>query len=215
MELAAITAWLASARPFAQGVALYAQVGTNATYQRLFALGESDYSAQVLARELRAMVGEVKEEIAALANAAPPPEPPAAALPTPAPVVPNTPVGVGSPALAQVRAQLRAVRDERSQAHAQLTARNLGKKARYAVAARILELTDQEVKLKEAEAHVLAHGRLPGPVPTAEIDDAGVLRQRLTNLLSLRSKLKKRPDRADDLAAAEAEIILIRSKLHS
>ncbi|MFC7669292.1 hypothetical protein ACFQT0_19485 [Hymenobacter humi] len=70
------------------------------------------------------------------------------------------------------------------------------------------------MKLKEAEAHVLEHGRLPGPVASAEVTDAGELRQRLTNLLSKRSKLRKNPARADDLAAAEAEITLIRSKLN-
>ncbi|MDO7853160.1 hypothetical protein [Hymenobacter convexus] len=214
MELGKITAWLASEQRYASGAALYAQMGTNPTYLRLFALPETAFSRQALVRELRTLVGQVKDEIAVLDSPARPPEPPAAADPAPAPVVPSTPVGVGSPALAPVRDQLRAVRDERSHTHAQFTARNLGKKARYALAARILELTDQELKLKDAEAHVLAHGRLPGPVPTAEVSDTGVLRQRLANLCSLRSKLKKKPDRAEDLATAEAEITLIRSKLN-
>lgn len=210
METAAITTWLASAQPFAQGVTLYQKVGSSKTFLRLFKLGETNYSRGVLARELGHLVREVCEELPVLRTSSlPPTESPAVAA-----VVPSTlPPGVGSPALVQVRGQLRLVRDERSHAHAQLTAQNLGKKARYALASRILELTDQESELKAHEAHVLAHGRLPGPVPTAEVTDAGVLRQRLTNLLSQRSKLRKNPSRADDLASAEAEIILIRTKL--
>ena len=219
MKLSEITAWLASEQPFSQGAALYAQVGTNATYQRLFALPATDFSREVLQRELKALVRPAPPMGTPLASwyqAAPPAAPAPQPAPEPVPPTPNPlSQGGGSAALDQVRLQLRAVRDERSQLHAQLTAKNLGKKARYDIAARILALTDQEVKLKEAQVHVQAHGRLPGPVPTADITDAGVLRQRLTNLLSLRSKLKKRPDRADALASAEAEIILIRSKLKS
>lgn len=213
MELGAITAWLASEQPFAQGVALYAKVGTNATYLRLFALPATEYSRQALVRELGSLVHQVKESIAAVAGAVLPPEPLAPVKPAPAPVVPSTPVGVGTAALANVRAQLRAVRDERSHLHPQLTARNLGKTARYALAARILELTDKVMQLNEIEAHVLEHGRLPGPVPTEEVTDAGVLRQRLGNLMSRRSKLKKQPERAKDLLKVNGEIILIRSKL--
>ncbi|WP_201979337.1 hypothetical protein [Hymenobacter rubidus] len=206
MERGNITAWLASAQPYAQGAALYAQVGTNKTYLRLFALPETVHSRQALVRELRALVAGGRPEIAGPT----PPAPPAAAA---EPVAPTG--GPTSPILATVRQQLRAVRDERSQRHAQLTARNLGKRARYELAVRILALTDQEGKLKAAEAHVRQHGRLPGPVPTAEITDAGVLRQRLGNLVSQRTKLRKNPDRAADLAGAEAEITLIRSKLKS
>lgn len=209
MELGKITAWLQSEQPWAPGVALYAAVGPSATYKRLFALPATPYSQGVLVRELTALVGEVRQEIEALA---PPPEPPApAAVVSPSPDPLSR--GEGSAALDQVRGQLRAVRDQRSHLHPQLTAKNLGKAARLALSCTICDLTDQEVQLKDLEAHVLAHGRLPGPVPTAEITDAGVLRQRLGNLVSQRTKLRKNPARADDLAAAEAEITLIRAKL--
>jgi hypothetical protein len=211
MKLSEVSAWLASDRSFAAGAAIYAAVGRSKTYQRLFALGETPYSRQVLERELVALVREVKTEIDALS----PPLPPAAPetlAPAPEPVVPTG--GPASPALAGLRDQLKAVRDERSHLHPQLTAKNLGKTARYAVGARILDLTDEEIRLKALEAHVLEHGRLPGPVPTADITDTGVLRQRLGNLVSLRTKLRKKPARAADLAAAEEEIILIRSKLN-
>lgn len=208
MKLSDIMAWEAAGRPWPQGVALYAAAGPSATYKRLFALGETDYSRNVLWREMAAAVRTVEDEIRVW-RPGPAPEPPAAAL---EPVVPTG--GPDSPVVARLRTQLKAVRDERSHLHPQLTGKGVGVAGRLALAMRILELTDQEVKLKADEAHVLAHGRLPGRVPSAELADSGVLRQRLNNLLSLRSKLKKRPDRADDLAAAEDEITLIRSKLN-
>ena len=212
MELGKITAWLQSEQSYAQGAALYAQLGTNKTYLRLFALPATPYSQRVLVRELAALVGEVRQEIEALS----PPTPPMAPLPASEPVVPGPAISPETKAAIRVLYdQLRVVRDERSHLHPQLTAKNLGKHARQGIAARILDLTDEETRLKALFAHIEVHGRPPGPVPTAEITDAGVLRQRLTNLLSQRSKLRKNPDRADDLAAAEAEITLIRSKLNS
>ena len=117
------------------------------------------------------------------------------------------------PLLDQVRQQLKHVRDERSTTHAQLTAPNLGKKARYVLAERIATLTDQDVELQAAESHVLAHGRLPGPVATADVTEEGELRRRLLNLRSQRSRLSKLPERASDLAAVKADITLIESKL--
>ena len=219
MKLSDITAWLASNRDFKQGAALYAALGTNKTYVRLFALGATPYSQQVLGRELQALVGEEKLEIAS-PSPEPPPEPPAAAVPTPAPEPPKAslaaapvPAARAEQALADVSQQLRAVRDERSHLHPQLTAKNIGKKARGPLALRIVALTAEETRLKVLKAHVLQHGRLPGPVATAELSDAGELRQRLLNLRSRRSKLVGKPEKADKLAAVQAEIDLIQSKL--
>ena len=214
MKLPDIQAWLASAQDFKQGVALYAALGQNPVYQRLFTLGATDYSRRVLLRELSSLVepgrdtiAVVVHELAALvseinkgdevvAESVPPLVPPAA-----------------SQLLADVRQQLKAARDERSHVHPQLTAPNLGRKARLVLALRIVALTSQEVKLKALEAHVQQHGRLPGPVATAEVTDEAVLRQRLLNLRSRRSKLKGKPEQAEKLAAIEEEIALIQSKL--
>ncbi|MFC7669293.1 hypothetical protein ACFQT0_19490 [Hymenobacter humi] len=123
MELAAITAWLASARPFAQGVALYAQVGPSKTYQKLFSLGENDYSRKVLERELQDLVGEAQAEVVELKLPLPTPEPPATER-HPCRLVAHD----AAPALADVRRQLKAVRDERSHTHPHLTAPRAGKK---------------------------------------------------------------------------------------
>jgi hypothetical protein len=208
MNLPDVSAWLASDRDFKQGVALYAALGTSTTYQRLFSLGATDYSCSVLVRELSALVAMPVPE-AALAPVVGPAPPPAAA---PVPVVAPAPELLADVEgqLADLHAQLRAVRDERSHIHPQLTAKNVGKKARLGTALRIVELTGQEVKLKALEAHVRQHGRLPGPVATADVSDEAELRRRLLNLRSRRSKAKGQPEK---LAALEAEITLIQSKL--
>jgi hypothetical protein len=208
MNLPDVSTWLASDRDFKQGVALYAALGTSNTYQRLFGLGASDYSRQVLARELSALVAPAPAEVAPAVVPAPPLAVAPASVPAPAP--PEAPAN--PQLLADLHQQLRAVRDERSHIHPQLTAPNLGRKARLKHALRIVELTGQEVKLKAQEAHVRQHGRLPGPVATADVKEEAELRRRLLNLRSRRSKAKGQPEK---LAAIEAEITLIQSKLTS
>ncbi|MGI4867075.1 MAG: hypothetical protein ACRYFZ_24370 [Janthinobacterium lividum] len=205
MNLSDIHAWLASGQDFKQGVALYTALGSSTTYQRLFSLGATAYSRPALLRELTALVPTepaVVVAVVAVPPAAPPMPPPAPELPAASPQL-----------LLDLRQQLKGVRDERSHLHPQLTAKNLGKKARLALALRIVALTSQEVTLKALEAHVQQHGRLPGPVATADVTDETELRRRLLTLRTRRSKLKGQPEKAEKLAAIEAEITLIQSKL--
>lgn len=209
MKLSDIRAWLASDRDYAQGAALYAALGTSKTYQRLFGLAATTYSRGVLARELEALVVEVQHAIAASEQVSPETAP----LPVPAPAPEAPRPEQTSQLLVSLDLQLRQVRDERSHLHPQLTGKGVGKKARGVMAFRIVELTAQEARLKALKAHVRHHGRLPGPVATDEVSDAGELRRRLQNCLSQRSKLRKLPEQAAKLADIEAEIILIRSKL--
>ena len=234
MKLPDITAWLASGRDFAPGAALYAALGSSATYKRLFALGPNDYAHQVLVRELSALVPPAPAEVASEPSAEPPaapvpaevaseppPEPDAAPDPAPLGVPVAAPLELPSPApvvdaapqLEQLAQQLKALRDQRSHLHPQLTGKNVGKKARGQVALQIVAITAQEGHIRALEAHVQRHGRLPGPVPTADVVDEVELRRRLLTLRSRRSKLKKQPDKAEKLAEVEAEILLITSKL--
>ncbi|MVN77737.1 hypothetical protein GO988_15495 [Hymenobacter sp. HMF4947] len=242
MKLSDIRDWLVSGQDFTEGVALYAQVGTSKTYQRLFALGATAYSQGVLQRELAQLVEVVGEEISHLdQDLRPVPVPPAApVMPEPVPVVPEpapvapvaTPVHLAfnqpleelldaaeqyaAQLLAELSQQLRQVRDERSHLHPQLTAKGLSRKARLVLALQIVGLTSEEAKIKALQAHVRQHGKLPGPVASAQLNDQGQLRQRLQNRLSYRCKLrKKQPAKAAQLAVVEAEIVLIRSKLTS
>ena len=201
MNAADIPAWLASGQDFAQGVALYELVGTSSTFRLLFGLGPTAYSRGVLLRELQALV-----------LATPPVPAPVLAAPAPAALAPPPASEVADALLAGLADQLKAVRDERSHLHPQLTAPGLRKTGRHKLAARIVDLTDQEVKLKLAEAYVCAQGRLPGPVPLAELTDREQLRRLLTNRRAQRSKLKH-PDHAADLARVQADIDLLTQKL--
>ncbi|WBO86255.1 hypothetical protein [Hymenobacter yonginensis] len=199
MKQGELLAWLAAPADFAAGVALYAQLGGSAVYQQLFALGETGYSRQVLVAQLQLLAGPVQESV-------------------PAPVADNQQPTTNQPApdlavLASVRTQLKAARDERSHAHAQLTTPGLRLANRNKLAHRICQLTDQVRQLLSAEQHVLAHGRLPGPVATQDVTDAGELHRRLDNLISLRAKVRRRPERAAELPGLEAQIHLIREKL--
>ncbi|WP_375435085.1 hypothetical protein [uncultured Hymenobacter sp.] len=205
---AALHAWLAAPTSFAAGAALYAQVGGSAVYGQLFALGETSYSRQVLVRELRVLASGLEQ--GPTLPAAPPPK-----MAPVAPLAPSEPppTHTDSPLLAPLRDQLRQLRDERSQLHAQLTAPRLSRTDRRKMALRICELTGQVGQLLAAEAHVLSQGRLPGVVATADVTDTGELRRRLDNLISLRAKVRKRPERAAELPALDADIILIRHKL--
>jgi hypothetical protein len=207
MKLPDITAWLASARDFAQGAALYAALGPSATYKRLFALPATDYAQQVLARELATLVPPVPAASGAVSLPVH-----MAAPPTLAPPVASAPAA-DSPLLTHLRQELKAVRDLRSHVHPQLTAKGMRRTERQQIARTIVALTDKEVEFLATIAHVQEHGRLPGPVPTAEVTDPGELRRRLQNARSLRSKLRDNPERAADFAALEAEISLILSKL--
>ena len=225
MNAADIRAWLASAQDFAQGVALYAQLGTSPALKRLFALEATPHSRGVLLRELRALGAEPPPAAAPTSGPGPPPVPTPTTTPStpgpaaapaaePAPAVAAPPASAATEALlAGLAGQLKAVRDERSHLHPQLTGKNVGKKARGEIALRIVAVTAEEGQLKAQLAHVQLHGRLPGPVASAEVTDAGELRQRLANRRSQRSKLRLQPDKAAKLAEVEAEILLIVTKL--
>lgn len=203
MKLPDITAWLASEREFAQGAALYAALGPSPTYKRLFALPATDYAQQVLARELAALVPPVPAPEAAVSP------------PVPAPTVDPAPAAnrVEAAALSALHHRLKAVRDERSHLHPQLTAKGLRRTERQALAGQIVALTDTEVELLARIAHVQAHGREPGPVPTADVTDERELLRRLYTLRTRRSKLRGKTEKADKLAAIEAEITLIQLKI--
>lgn len=239
METTKLVAWLADPADFAAGAALYAEAGGGGVYGQLFALGGTSYSRQVLERELRKLAD--LQDVGPGPRTVPLPTRNTVMVLLSGPVdeVPNLsmdylqrqrgrlsarefeqailsepPPEHDPTALADVRARLKACRDERSHLHAQLTTPRLSKVIRNTMAHRILALTEQVQQLLADEAHLLAHGRLPGPLATDDVADAGELRRRLSNAISRRAKLRQRPDRASELPALESEIILIREKLN-
>jgi hypothetical protein len=199
MQSPDLTAWLAQPADYAAGVQLYARLGSSATYQQLFAQGETRYSRQLLVRALQAL-------------AAAPPLPRSSAAPLAAPASGGAALGQEQ-ALQPLRSRKKACRDERDRLRAQLTAPRVTKTDRQKMCARICELTDQVYQLEEAEKHVIEHGRLPGPVPVADEVDAAALQRRLTNLIAHRSRIRKRPERVEELPGIERDIALIRSTL--
>jgi hypothetical protein len=209
MQLPELTVWLTQPTDYVAGVVLYEQLGGRALYRQLFAAGETSYSRQLLEREL--------QRLATGLAPVPVPTRPTPPAPTTAPVVPvaamkSTPTPTAL--LQPLREQLRGLRDERSQLHAQLTAPRLSEKDRGQFALRILTIGDLVVGLLRQEQHVLAHGTLPpGPVALADVVDPGELQKRLHNLVANRSKVRKNLKRAAELPAIEAAIQLIREKL--
>ena len=103
-----VATWLKHPADFAAGVQLYEQLGSSATYKKLFAVGETGYSRQLLVRELQA-----------LATAAPAARPSAAPMVPPAPVAAAAaPMPVNEEALQQLRDRKKACRDERDRLRA-------------------------------------------------------------------------------------------------
>ena len=80
---------------------------------------------------------------------------------------------------------------------------------------RILELGDLIALSYDQAAGRAPVPAQPGQVPAELVDlaDTGEIRRRLANLRAQRSKLKHRPDRADDLATVETSIKVLEEKL--
>ncbi|MBO3270758.1 hypothetical protein [Hymenobacter defluvii] len=211
-----VQAWLANYADYAAGAALYAAHGTSPVYRQLFARGETSYSRQLLVRELTALA--TREE--SVVPKSPTPKIVLPALETPISVSeaqesPTPKVPASGEHARKVLQQLKALRDERSHLHAQLTAPRLARKDRLQLALRILAIGDEVLAAEQRLAYVQQHGHEPpGPVATADVTDAGELRRRLDNLVALRSKVRKRLDRAAELPQLEADIQLIREKLN-
>jgi hypothetical protein len=191
-----IQEWLESGQDYAQGVALYEAHGRSAVLRSTLAFGETDFTR-----------GKLVHALQQLAGTAPAP----AARPTAAPV-PAPPVAV--PPMA-VDPQRRDWLAERNHLHAQL-ALVATDAERLALSLRILELGDL-IRLSYDQAA----GRAPVPAPVgqaspglAAITDEGTIRRLLANLKPQRSKLKRRPDRANDLARVVADIALLEEKLN-
>lgn len=191
-----IQEWLESGQDYAQGVALYEQHGRSAVVRSTLAFGETDFTRGKLLHALQQLVlpqvGTTR---------------PAAARPAAAPPAAVTPVAVVDP-------QRRDWLAERNHLHAQLGLVATDAE-RLALSLRILELGDQ-IRLSYDQAA----GRAPVPAPAGQatpgleqLTDAGEIRRLLANLKPQRSKLKRRPDRAADLARVVADIHLLETKL--
>ena len=191
-----IREWLESGQDYAQGVALYEKHGRSAVVRSTLGFGETEFTRAKLVHVLQQLVG-----------AAPP-----AAVARPAAVPAVVPTAPPAPSVT-IDPQRRDWFAERNHLHAQLGL-VASDAERRPMALRILELADLISQSYAAEAgHNLATSRPEAGHNLATLTDEGKIRQLLANLRPQRSKLKKRPDRAADLAQVEADIALLEAKL--
>jgi hypothetical protein len=179
-------------RDYAAGVALYEAHGTSAVVRKLLAYGETEFTRTKLVQALEQLV---------------------ATTPVAAPLAVPVPVPVAAPVA--VDPQRRDWFAERNYLHAQLDLVTTDGE-RLTMALRILDLADLISQSYDQQA-----GRAPVPLPAgqaspglADLEEEGEIRRLLANLRPQRTKLKKRPDRADDLATVEANINLLEEKLN-
>jgi hypothetical protein len=194
-----IREWLEKGQDYAQGVDLYAKHGKSRVVLSALRHGASEFTRQKLKSELQklltapASVDVIDTSVKRVHETSKRVQ-----------VVPKVD---SSP---EMQAQRRAWFAERNHLHPQLeliatTAERL------AMSLRILELGDlisaSYAAAPEVAVPEVATARL------AAVSDAGEIRRLLANLRPQRTKLKKRPDRATDLAQVEADIKQLEEKL--
>lgn len=189
-----IRLWLASRKDYASGVVLYEKYGSSEVRKRMFASGYSSFNQEKLLDSL--------EEL--LQSAAPEPEATQAPQTKPKPAAKSD----DQPHFLQLMKQREALLDERTLAHARLNMMKTDAE-RLELALRILDLVPQIKKLNHIRQHFLQHGSLPAEAQAAsplDESDKSALIQHRNNLRSTRSKLKKKPEKAEELATIVEEI---------
>ena len=223
-----IREWLGSkGQDYAQGVALYEAHGTSRVVLSALRHGASEFTRQKLKKELEKLViaGGVTTNVTAAVTAKP-----VHVIDTSAKRVRETPksVHVSPPAASELlkspvktdkpsdelQLQRRAWFAERNHLHPQLELVTTTAE-RLAMSLRILELgdllTQSYAAAPDPDTTQTPVGQVSAAV--AEARDAGEMRRLLANLRPQRTKLKKRPDRAPDLAQVELDIKFLEEKL--
>jgi hypothetical protein len=211
-----VQAWLESEQNYEVGRQLYEQLGDNARLKQVLGHGPSAYNQEALAWELTKLA---KAGVtAAVALAVPLPAVLVASATESVPSEP-APAPVENPLLGELREARRPLFDERTQLHGQLEvlAEHSSQDDVRLAAVRIMALSREVNASRKTEAYVHTHGQLP-PSPAAApgldtLSPAELVKKR-NNLRSQVSKLKKRPDRADDLAVAEATLSQVETLLN-
>jgi hypothetical protein len=212
--------WLeGKARDYAAGVALFEAHGRSGVLKRLLASSCTDYTREVLAREL-AKLADVSVNDTVNVSVKAPALCDGHVISVPKKAEKTAPDSdflcdghvISPPAGDELRRHRRQLFAERDYLHARLSLLPT-EKERLEAALQLLD-TAKRIQLSyDVEA-----GRVSAPVAAPKsdlvgLDDAGEIRRLLANLRPLRSKLKSRPDRADKLAEVEADIQLLETKL--
>lgn len=207
-----IREWMVKGQDYAQGVALYETYGSSQVVLKTLRRGASDFTRQKLKQELEKLLAAgVTANVTVPVTAKP-----VRAVDTPAKRVHETPKRVHETAKSvqqvpdEVHQQRRAWFAERNHLHPQLelVATNA---ERLAMSLRILELGELLTESYAGEPTTAV-----GPAPAASlahVTDAGEIRRLLANLRPQRSKLKKRSERATDLAQVESDIKCLEEQL--
>lgn len=215
-----LQAWLDSERDYEVGRLLYEQLGDNTRLKQVLSHGASSYNCEALAWEL-AKLAKAGHGLATLATNWPRVGHELATVP----VVENATetlqtepaaAPAESPLLVELREARRPLYDERTGVHGQLE--HLDTDAERLVAARrVMELSHELNTNWNTTRYVAAHGQLPPPPPAAPGLDTLMpveLVKKRNSLRSQVSKLKKRPDRADDLAVVQATLSQVEALLN-
>jgi len=187
-----IREWLESGQDYAEGLDLYESHGSSQVVLTTLRYGATEFNRQKLRKELTSIAEAVTPPVA-------PVRAPRAPKPSPA-------VAEPAPVDEALRARRRAWFAERNYLHPQLELIATDAE-RLAMSLRILALGDLI-----SQSYAAPVG-LPAPLRLAHVTDEGEIRRLLANLRPRRSRLKKRPERADDLAQVESEINYLEQKL--
>jgi hypothetical protein len=187
MAQADLLSWLNSDRDFDTGLALLEQLqGESALVLVMKASGSTKYNREKLATTLQQQIDhQVGHPVTAISSVT-------------RTTAREIEIKLNASTKAPVSPELKALYDERSQLHAQLKVLATDQE-RQVAAFRILELTDQIDAILDPKPAAAA-------APAVELTGSAEMMRKLTNARSNRTKLKKNPDRADDLAKCEQEI---------
>ena len=205
------TQWLDSEQDYAVGQQLYEQLGDNARLKRTLSAGPSHYNREALLWELTKLARAGVTAAVALAV------PAVVVASAPPDVLPSEPVPE-NPLLAELREARRPLYDERTQLHAQLEvlAEHGSQADVHQAALRIMALSHELEASKQTEAYVREHGQLPPPPAAAPgldtLSPVELLKKR-NALRSQVSRLKKRAERAADLAQAQTDLSVVEALL--
>jgi len=215
--------WLDSERDYEVGRLLYDALGDNKRLKLLLISGDSRYNREALAWEIgklakAGVVTSVVAAVTAIVTATPPVVENATETLQTEPAKDYGPDIDRAALLIPLSQARRPLYDERTLLHGSLEVlaeKGTQEEVRQ-VAERVMQLSRELNANWKIDGYVREHGQLPpasAPEPGFEALTPAELLKKRNNLRSQVSKLKKRTDRADDLAKVEAQLLQVEALL--